>query len=189
MIPIRMILPIARSALPPRRAPYDGGETKLASSAIAMPSERRVRFLEERDLLWRRFAAEYRVAVGKAPEAHDDLLMAQGVLHRIEGALALGSAMFLGPAPEEGNRTDLILGILAMLERQVEEAPSIESRAPIKTAVDGRSGRGSGAYIAGKGSQRSAMDVAWELVEQQHERERAVDRAHPIVEIADARGG
>src|SRR6185295_11854509 len=111
--------------------------------------------------------------------------MAQHVLHLLEGALAGGAAMLLGPAPEQRDGAGLVLGILAMLERQEEEKSAVERRASIEAALDRGVGGGARVGVAGKGTQRAAMDVAGELVELQHQRQRAVDRAHPVGEIAE----
>jgi hypothetical protein len=145
-----------------------------------------MRFPQECDLVRRRFAAENDVTVRKPPEALNDLLVAQHVFHLLEGALAGAAAMLLGPAPEQGDGAGLVLGILGMFERQVEEEAAVERGASIEAALDRGVGGGARPGVAGKGAQRAAMDVARELVEQQHERQRTVDGAHPIVEIADA---
>src|SRR5215470_14556899 len=75
-----------------------------------------------------------------------------------------------------------------MLERQVEKETSVERRALVEAAVDGCGGYGASACVARKGPQRAAVDVARELIEQQHKGQRAVDRARPVVEVADACG-
>src|SRR5262249_48595978 len=139
-------------------------------------SEGGVRFLQEGDLVGRRFATEDGVAVGEAAEALDDLLVAEHVFHLLEGGFAGGAAMLLGPAPEQRDRARLIPGLLAMLQRQVEEEAAIEWRAPVEAALDGGVGGSARPTIAGVGAQRAAMDVAGELVEHQHQRQRAVDR-------------
>src|SRR5262245_13726487 len=99
--------------------------------------------------------------------------MPQRVFHRLESALGGSPAVLLGPAPEQYHRPDLVLGAFAMLERQVEEGSAIERRAQIEPAVHGSTGGGTRTCIAGKGSQRAAVDVARKLVEQQHEGQRA----------------
>src|SRR5262245_13890397 len=76
--------------------------------------ERAARVLQERSLLECRQAAKHRVAVWKAAEAVDDLLVSLCVAQQIR----------IIETADENHRADLIGSALTMFEGQVEEKPT-----------------------------------------------------------------
>src|SRR5688500_10879442 len=77
-----------------------------------------------------RFPAKRRIAVGKAAEPLDDVMMQTSV------AKLLGVA----ESGEQEQRLDLVLQCLAVLERHVEEAALLDAEPVVIAAVDRRPG-------------------------------------------------
>jgi len=76
-----------------------------------------------------------------------------------------------------------------VLERQLQEPALVGVELAVEALVDGGLGGVERQHIAGESLRRVAVDVAGELVEQEHQCERAVRAGPPGVELAGENGG
>ena len=119
--------------------------------------------VEEGLFLRGRRAAEAGVAVREAAEAGDDVAVNNGVVEPLRVAERL----------EQGEGPLLIVHVLGVLEGQVEEGAQALLDLEVEARVDGATGDGKRQGIGGEGMGRAAIEIAWELVEQDEEGERA----------------
>src|SRR4249920_806602 len=117
-------------------------------------SEGGTRLLEEVDFLGGGLAPENGVAVRKAAEARDDLVVAPRVLHVVWIERL-----------EQGERAALRGEILRVLERQVHESALLRRQQPVERALERAPRRGERHRIAREGTGSAAKHVAWKLVE------------------------
>ena len=122
-------------------------------------------------------AAERAIAVGKAPEAANDVGMDLGVF------FAFGIA---GVAAQRD--AALLVGeILRVHQRQIEEALLRQSEQPVGAPRDRRFGNRARRRIGCERARVAAEQVAGKLIEQDEERQRAVRRRPPVLELAGCR--
>jgi hypothetical protein len=127
--------------------------------------ERRARLLQELGFLGRRHPAERGVAVGKAPKAPDDLLMAQNVGEMVIGLGTGFRRAILDPGAEQAERARLIDQIFAVFVGKIEkESPAARQR-QIESAIDGAARHLAGQGIVGESERRTTVDVARKLIE------------------------
>ena len=115
------------------------------------------------DLVGTRRAAEHRIAVREAAEARDDVVV---LAWRSRAARSSPSSV------NSSNDAVLVVEILAVLERHVEEPRSRGSSSSSKPLVDRRLGDRQREVIGRELVGVTAEHVARELVEQDHRRER-----------------
>src|SRR5690242_17109526 len=128
--------------------------------------------VEEGLLIGRGGAAEDGVAMREAAEPADDVgvqLRPLQLLGVANGAKQRAAALLVG-------------GGLGMLERQIEELPTVGRRLQVEAAGDGAFGHRARQWIGGIASRVGAEHVARKLIEHDDERERAIARALPAGE-------
>src|ERR1041384_3486266 len=135
--------------------------------------KRRSRLLEELDLLGGGFSAESGVAVRKAAEARDDLVVAS----RAFDVLPVGGV-------KQGKRAPLRREVLRVHERQVDKGALNRREQAVKLPRDRSSRRGERQGIARKRARRAAEHVARKLVEHDDQRERSERSGLPAFALA-----
>jgi hypothetical protein len=140
-------------------------------------------FLKERDLRGSRFPAEDRVTVRKAAELLDDLNVRAPVAP--QGTATVGVAR---QSVEQSDRAALVAEILAVVKRHIEEQPPGRRNDLIETSFECSVGDGASRGVGRVGAWRAAKDVARDLVEQQHQGQRALGQSFPRSQFADGAG-
>src|SRR5688572_30621829 len=141
----------------------------------------RARLPEEIDLLGRAGTPEDRVAVGKAPEALDDVAMRERVGISVRGFREGAQRL------NELAGAQLIRQRLAVLERQIDEQALHRQQLAV-VCLRQRMARGlEGERVGGEGARRAAEHVARKLVEQHDERQAIAWRLLPAREPAGSR--
>jgi len=127
--------------------------------------EPRTVFGKEGDFRRRGLAPEDGIAVRKVAEPRDDIGMPARPCERFR------QAGFPGQCAEQRERALLRIAIFSVLERHVQEPAAIRGEFAIESAINGFPSRRERPRVTGKGLRSPAVDVARELVEEQHTRE------------------
>src|SRR5262249_10819846 len=141
---------------PRRRGHVAGGRSEASAGKAAA--------VEEALLFLRGQAAESAVAMREAAEARNDVAMSE----RIRQAFTIVRRLVKGDAAV------LVLEVLGMHERQVEEPLLGRVDGLVEAALEGGRGDRAGACIGRKGTRAGAKYVARELIEQEEQGERAL---------------
>src|SRR5215472_3125433 len=138
---------------------------------------------EECEFLGGRFPAENFIAVRKAAEPLDDLDIGASVTAQRTATVALALR-----AVEQSHRAALVGEVLAMVKRHVEKPPPRLGNQPVEPAGERPVGGGTRDRVGGVGARLVAKDVARDLVEQQHQGERALGQRFPRPQLAGRTG-
>src|SRR5918993_269589 len=141
-------------------------------------SERRALCRQELGLLGRSLPAQDPIPVREPPEPLDDLPVPLGVGGYI------GSTGLLCEQPEQLDGPALILPVLAVHERHVQEHPLEGRELPVERVLDGVPGGLERRSVGGVGASVAAEHVAGELIEHDDERQAAPRIVAPAVEVA-----
>src|SRR5215207_8293701 len=177
---------LARRVGPPRAYdPYvarritDGGQADpLSGRATILCSERRAFGLQELSLLGRGLPAQDPIPVREPPEPLDDVPVPRGVGGYV------GRPRLVREQPEKLDGAPLVLPVLAVHERHVQEHPLEGGEFPVQRVLDGVPGGLERRSVGGVGASVAAEHVAGELVEHDDERQAAPRIIAPAVEVA-----
>src|SRR5919112_1009061 len=141
-------------------------------------SERRALRLQELGLLGRGLPAQDPIPVREPPEPLDYVPVPCGVGGYV------GSPWLVRKPPEELDGAALVLPVLAVHERHVQEHPLEGRELPVQRVLDGVPGGLERCSVGGVGASVAAEHVAGELVEHDDERQAAPRIVAPAVEVA-----
>src|SRR5215212_7023364 len=178
--------PLARRLGPPRAYdPYvarritDGRQTyPLSGRATIICSERRAFGLQELSLLGRGLPAQDPIPVREPPEPLDDVPVPFGVGGYV------GRPRLVREQPEKLDGAALVLPVLAVHKRHVQEHPLEGGELSVQRVLDGVPGGLQRCSVGGVGASVPAEHVAGELVEHDDERQAAPRIVAPAVEVA-----
>src|SRR3546814_15984912 len=103
-------------------------------------------------------------AGGEAAEAGDGVAVPLGIEQELSTVLQPG---------HEAHAVLLVLQVIAVLQRQIEEQALADGQRAVETLREGVARNGARVRVAGESAGRAAEDVARHLVEQQAERDAA----------------
>src|SRR5918994_2285385 len=141
-------------------------------------SKRRAFCLQELCLLGRSLPAQDLIPVREPPEPLDDVPMPCGVGGYV------GRTRLVCKQPEKLDGAALILSILAVHERHIQEHPLESGDLPVQRVLDGVPGGLERRPVGGVDASVATEHVAGELVEHDNERQAAPRIVAPAVEVA-----
>src|SRR5918996_5514500 len=141
-------------------------------------SERRALRLQELGLLGRGLPAQDAIPVREPPEPLDYIPVPCGV-----GGYVGGPRLVRKP-PEKLDGAALVLPVLAVHERHVQEHPLEGRELPVQRVLDGVPGGLERRCVGGVGASVATKHVAGELVEHDDERQAAPCVVTPAFEVA-----